>query len=140
MAGYLKPIPVTDTVTRNFWQGCSKQELLLQQCNDCGHFQFYPRIFCVKCMSQALEWVRSSGRGTVHTFTIVHQNMTPGFANEVPYVYAVVELIEGVRLTTNIVNCVPAEVYIGMPVSVVFEPISPEINLPKFRPIGNAIS
>jgi uncharacterized OB-fold protein len=138
MAGYLKPIPVTDAVTKNYWQGCSKQELLLQKCSNCGHLQFYPRICCIKCMSQNLEWVRSSGRGTVHTFTMVHQNVTPGFAKEVPYVYAIVELTEGVRLTTNIVECVPNEVYIGMPVSVVFEPISPEINLPKFKPNGNA--
>ena len=137
MTGYLKPIPVPDTVSKVFWQGCNKQELLLQKCNNCGCFQFYPRIYCIKCMSQNIEWVRSSGKGTVHTFTVVQQNVMPGFAKDVPYVFAIVELTEGVRLTTNIVDCVPTEVYIGMPVSVVFEAISPEINLPKFRPIQN---
>jgi len=137
MAGYLKPIPVPDAVSKIFWQGCSKQELLLQKCSNCGRFQFYPRILCINCMSQSLEWVRSSGKGTVHTFTVVHQNVMPGFAKDVPYVFAIVELTEGVRLTTNIVDCAPAEVYIGMPVSVAFESISPEINLPKFRPVRN---
>ncbi len=137
MAGYLKPIPVLDAVSKIFWEGCSKQELLLQKCSNCGHLQFYPRILCTNCMSNNLEWVSSSGKGTVHTFTVVHQNVTPGFAKEVPYIYAIVELTEGVRLTTNIVDCAPAEVCIGMPVSVAFESISPEINLPKFRPVRN---
>jgi hypothetical protein len=85
-----------------------------------------------------MEWVRSSGKGTVHTFTVIQQNVMPGFAQEVPYVFAIIELTEGVRLTTNIVDCAPAEVYIGMPVVVVFEPISPEISLPKFRPSPSA--
>jgi len=85
-------------------------------------------------MSPNLEWVRSSGTGTVHNFTVVHQNVTPGFKEEVPYVFAIIELAEGIRLSTNIMGCAPADVYIGMPVEVVFESISPEINLPKFRP------
>ena len=134
MTKYLKPIPVPDQVSRTFWQGCQRQELLLQKCHNCGRFQFYPRPLCINCMSQDLEWVRSSGKGTVHTFTVTHQNMMPGFAQEVPYVFAIVELAESVRLTTNIVGCPPEQVYIGMPVVVVFEPISPEISLPKFRP------
>src|SRR4030042_435276 len=134
MAEYLKPIPKSDEVSRGFWQGCQRQELLLQKCSDCGRFQFYPRPVCINCMSRNLEWVRSSGAGTVYSFTVVHQNVTPGFVKEVPYVFAVIELAEGVRLSTNIVGCAPADVYIGMPVEVVFEPISPEINLPKFRP------
>jgi uncharacterized OB-fold protein len=85
-------------------------------------------------MSRNLEWVRSSGKGTVHTFTAVHQNVTPGFKEEVPYVFAIIELEEGVRLSTNIVGCAAEHIYIGMPVEVVFETITPEIDLPKFRP------
>jgi uncharacterized OB-fold protein len=85
-------------------------------------------------MSPDLEWVRSVGTGTVHSFTAIHQNVTPGFKEEVPYVFAIVELAEGVHLSTNIVSCAPADVYIGMPVEAVFESITPEINLPKFRP------
>jgi len=138
MPVYLKPIPVPDEVSKTFWQGCQRQQLLLQKCRDCGRFQFYPRSLCINCMSQSLEWVRSSGKGTVHTFTVIQQNVMPGFAQEVPYVFAIVELTEGVRLTTNIVGCAPAKVYIGMPVVVVFEPISPEISLPKFRPSPSA--
>ena len=134
MAEYLKPIPKSNEVSKEFWQGCQRQELLLQKCSDCGRFQFYPRPICANCMSSNLEWVRSSGTGTVHSFTVVHQNATPGFKEDVPYVFAIIELAEGVRLGTNIVGCDPADIYIDMPVEVVFETISPEINLPKFRP------
>ena len=134
MDKYLKPIPAPDEVSKTFWQGCQREELLLQRCNDCGRFQFYPRPLCVNCMSRSLEWVRSSGKGAVYSFTVTHQTTTPGFAQELPYVFAIVELTEGVRLTTNIVGCPPEQVYIGMPVVVVFEPISPEISLPKFVP------
>ena len=134
MDKYLKPIPALDEVSKTFWQGCQREELLLQRCNNCGRFQFYPRPLCVNCMSRSLEWVRSSGKGAVYSFTVTHQTTTPGFAQELPYVYAIVELAEGVRLTTNIVGCPPEQVYIGMPVVVVFEPISPEISLPKFVP------
>ena len=134
MDKYLKPIPAPDEVSKTFWQGCQREELLLQRCNNCGRFQFYPRPLCVNCMSRSLEWVRSSGKGAVYSFTVTHKTTTPGFAQELPYVYAIVELAEGVRLTTNIVGCPPEQVYIGMPVVVVFEPISPEISLPKFVP------
>ena len=134
MAEYLKPIPKPDEVSKEFWQGCQRYELLLQKCSDCGRFQFYPRPICINCMSPNMEWVRSSGTGTVHSFTAVHQNVTPGFKEEVPYVFAIIELEEGVRLSTNIVGCAPEDVYIGMPVEVIFESISSEINLPKFRP------
>jgi len=134
MDKYLKPIPALEEVSKPFWQGCRREELLLQRCNNCGRFQFYPRPLCINCMSRSLEWVRSSGKGAVYSFTVTHQTTTPGFAQELPYVFAIVELIEGVRLTTNIVGCPPEQVYIGMPVVVVFEPISPEISLPKFVP------
>lgn len=139
MAEYLKPVPVPDEISKTFWQGCQKQQLLLQKCRDCGHFQFYPRPFCINCMSENMEWVRSSGKGVVYTFTVTFQNTMPGFAEEVPYIFAIIELTEGVRLTTNIVDCDFDQVYIGMPVEVVFEPITTDISLPKFRPLPSAL-
>lgn len=140
MTEYLKPIPVPDKVSKTFWQGCEQQQLLLQKCRDCGRFQFYPRPICINCMSQNLEWVRSSGEGIIHTFTVTHQNGTPGFAKETPYVFAIIELTEGVHLTSNVVGCAPEQVFIGMPVKVFFEPISPGISLPKFRPSSSMSS
>ena len=78
--------------------------------------------------------MRASGRGTVYSFTVTHQNQAPGFREELPYVLAVVELAEGPRLMTNIVECAPDAVRIGMPVEVVFDDVTPEVTLPKFRP------
>jgi hypothetical protein len=78
--------------------------------------------------------VRATGRGTVHTFTVTHQNQAPGFREELPYVLAIVELEEGPRLMTNVVGCAPDAVRIGMPVEVVFEDVTPDVTLPKFRP------
>jgi uncharacterized OB-fold protein len=78
--------------------------------------------------------VRASGKGSVYTFTVTHQNQAPGFRGEVPYVLAVVELAEGVRMMTNVVGCAPEDVRIGMPVEVVFEDVTPEVALPRFRP------
>ena len=77
-----------------------------------------------------------AARGTVYTFTVTHQNQAPGFRDELPYVLAYVELDEGVRMLTNIVDCAPDAVRIGMPVEVVFEDVTPEVTLPKFKPAG----
>ena len=81
-----------------------------------------------------LEWLRCSGRGTVYTFTITRQNQSAGFRNKVPYVMTYVELEEGVRLLTNIVDCDPDSVAIGMPVEVTFEDVTPEVSVPLFKP------
>jgi uncharacterized OB-fold protein len=88
------------------------------------------------CLSSEAIWERASGRGTVYTFTVTHQNQAPGFRDELPYVFAIVELAEGVRIVTNVVGCPPDAVRIGMPVEVVFEDVTPEITLPKFRPVA----
>ncbi|TMA99719.1 MAG: OB-fold domain-containing protein, partial [Deltaproteobacteria bacterium] len=89
---------------------------------------------CPACLSSATEWVRASGRGTVYSFTVTYQNQAAGFREELPYVLAIVELDEGVRMMTNVVGCAPDAVRIGMPVQVVFEDVTAEITLAKFRP------
>src|SRR5207247_1198980 len=101
---------------------------------ECGTKRFYPRALCPRCLSSATEWVRASGWGTVYSFTVTHQNQAPGFREELPYVLAIVELDEGVRMMTNVVGCAPDAVRIGMPVQVVFEDVTAEITLAKFRP------
>jgi uncharacterized OB-fold protein len=131
---YKKPLPRVDEETRGYWEALARHELYVQRCRDCGTTRFYPRAVCPKCLSSATEWLRASGRGTVYTFTVTHQSQAPGFREELPYVLAYVELAEGPRLMTNIVGCAPDAVRIGMPVEVVFEDVTPEITLPKFRP------
>ena len=88
------------------------------------------------CLSSEVEWVRASGRGTVYSFTVTHQNQAPGFREELPYVLAIVELEEGPRIMTNVVGVAPDAVRIGMPVEVVFDDVTPEVTLAKFRPAG----
>jgi uncharacterized OB-fold protein len=85
-------------------------------------------------LSSATTWVRASGRGTVYSFTVTHQNQSPGFRESLPYVLAVVQLDEGPRMMTNVVGCAPADVKIGMAVQVEYEDVTPEITLAKFKP------
>ncbi|RMF85370.1 MAG: Zn-ribbon domain-containing OB-fold protein [Nitrospinota bacterium] len=134
MATYQKPLPVVDEESRPYWEACKRHELVIQRCKDCGTFRFYPRALCGECLSGNTEWVRASGKGTVYTFTVTYQNRGAGFRDELPYILAYVELEEGVRMLTNIVDCPPEKVRIGMPVEVTFEDVTEEITLPKFRP------
>ena len=131
---YKKPLPRIDEESRGYWEALARHELYFQRCRSCGTQRFYPRAVCPVCLSEAVEWVRASGRGTVYSFTVTYQNQAPGFREEVPYVLAVVELAEGVRMMTNVVGCPPDQVRIGMAVEVVFEDVTPEITLAKFRP------
>ncbi len=130
-----KPLPRIDEESKGFWEACQRHELYLQRCRTCGEFRYYPRALCPYCLSDSTEWVLSSGRGTVYTFTVTYRNQAPGFRDELPYVLAYVELEEGVQLLTNLIDCRPEEVRIGMPVEVHFEDLTPEISLPKFKPI-----
>ena len=106
----------------------------LQRCNDCSAWVFYPRSRCSSCLSDALEWREVSGRGTLYTYTIARQPTSPHFASEVPQRLAVVELDEGVRLTTTFVDVADDAIEIGMLLEPVFEPISDEITLLRYRP------
>jgi uncharacterized protein len=135
MADYSGPIPVPTPETRPFWEAARRHELVLQRCEGCGRHVFYPRAVCPHCFSVALTWRGVSGRGTLHTFTVVHRGQRT-FPLGPPYVIAIVELAEGVRLMTNLVDVEPdpAKIRIGMAVEVVFEDVSPEIALPRFRP------
>ena len=126
--------PAHDWETRGFWEGCGRHELVLQRCGDCGVLQHRPRALCVSCLSDAIEHFVASGRGTVHTFTITHQNGAPAFRKALPYVLAWVDLEEGPRLLTNIVGCEPDSVRIGMPVQVEFVDQEGDTAVPRFRP------
>ena len=133
---YRKPLPRVDEESRGFWEAAARHELCFQHCRGCGTKRFYPRALCTVCLSSATEWVRASGRGRIYSFTVTHQNQAPGFREELPYVLAIVELDEGIRMMTNIVGCAPDGVRVGMAVEVAFEDVTAEITLPKFRPVS----
>jgi hypothetical protein len=128
-----KPVPRLDEENRWFFEACARHELYLQKCRVCGTLRYYPRALCPSCLSSAIDYVRASGRGRVHTFTVTRQNQAPGFRDELPYVMAYVELEEGPRVLTNVVGTPPEEVRIGMPVVVEFEDVGDGVSLPKFR-------
>ncbi len=131
-----KPLPTVAGETKAFWDSCRRGQLVIQYCEGCDEYQWYPRGICADCWGESVRWVQSSGRGTVWTYTVTYQNRTPGFAEMVPYVLALVELEEGVRMFTNIVECNPRDVYIGMPVEVTFQTATPQITIPYFKPAG----
>jgi uncharacterized OB-fold protein len=134
---YRKPLPRIDEESRGFWEALARHELYVQRCRACGTTRYHPRALCPSCLSADTEWLRCSGRGTVYSFTVTHQNQQPGFREELPYVLAIVELEEGVRLMTNVVGCAPDAVRIGMPVQVAFDDVTPEVTLPKFQPTAS---
>lgn len=128
------PRPHHDWETRAYWEGCGRHELILQRCLACGAVQHRPRALCVSCLSDAIEHFRASGRGAVHTYTVVHQNQARGFRDALPYVLAYVDLEEGPRLLTNVVDCDPDAIRIGMPVRVEFVDMDGEVAVARFRP------
>ena len=131
MPEWNKPLQTISGETKPFWDFCRQGKLLLQRCDRCNEYQFYPRGICAHCWSNDIKWVQSSGRGTVWTFTVTHQNRTPGFDTG-PYVLALVELEEGVKMFTNILECEPGDVKIGMPVEVAWEDMSDDLAIPRF--------
>ena len=131
---YLKPLPVIDEEMRPWWEALQRHELYVQKCRDCGDLRYHPRAQCTNCLSPRTEWIRCSGRGTVYTFTATYQNQGAGFRESLPYIMAWVELEEGVKILTNLVECRPEEAKIGMPVEVVYEDVTPQVTLAKFRP------
>jgi len=130
-----KPLPIITDENRPFWEACRQGKLLLQFCDACHQYQFYPRLYCMHCSSDQLYWVEVSGRGMIYSYTIIHQNKSPEFIADVPYNVAIVQLEEGPRMMSNIVDIDPADLRVDLPVTVVFDPINDSISLPRFRPI-----
>lgn len=128
------PLPRPSPISQPYWDACRRGELTVQRCAACGHYVFIPQPACTRCLSSALEWVRSSGRGRVYSYTVVWRPQQPAF--EVPYTVAIVEMDEGWKTLTNIVDCPVDDVRVGMDVEVKFVPMSEEITLPMFRPAG----
>ncbi len=136
MADWNKPLPTISGETKPYWDSARRGQLMIQKCDSCAEYQFYPRGICANCWSNDIKWHQASGKGTVWTFTVTYQNRTPGFAEDVPYVLALVELEEGVRMFTNIVECEPRHVKIGMAVEVTFVQANDQISIPYFKPAG----
>ena len=127
-------LPQPDLETQPFWDAAREGKLLIKHCNACGEYHFYPRPFCPKCWSDDVEWFEASGKATLYTWSVVHRNDLPPFGERVPYVAAVVDLAEGPRMMTNVVDCESDALEIGMALDAVFHPTSDEVTIVQFRP------
>ena len=131
-----RPIPDTRNAGRTYWARAAEGELALPYCTSCNRPFWYPRWHCPQCGSAAVEWRPASGHGSVHTFTVVRRSDHPYFRERVPYVVAMIELDEGIRIMSNVVGCRPEVVTIGMRVRCTFEWIDDCVGLPLFAPVG----
>ena len=122
-----------DDLDRPFGEGCRRHESLLQCSRVTGRYH-WPAVCDPEAGRAGMEWVRASGRGVVHTFSIIHQAFRKELADRVPYNVVVVELEEGPFFHSNVVGCPNQAIHIGMPVEVVFSDVTAEITLPHFQP------
>ena len=132
MATRMAPTITPDT--EFFWNGLRDNKLLIQRCGGCGELRHPPRPMCPKCRSLNWEAIESSGRGTVYSYVMPHQPRFPFF--DYPYVVALVELEEGVRIVSNLTDIDPADVTVGMPVQAYFQTFDNDLVLHQFRPAG----
>ncbi len=127
-------LPQPDLETQPFWDAAREGRLLIKRCNACARTHFYPRPFCPHCWSPDVEWMDASGRATLYTWSVVYRNDLPPFHERVPYVAAIVDLAEGPRMMTNVVDCEFDRLEVGMALDAVFHPTSDEVTIVRFRP------
>jgi uncharacterized protein len=135
-----KQLPVPDEDSLIFWEGCRRQRLLIQQCDDCQLFRFPPSPLCPRCLSSLATWQNDPGKGEVLTFCVYYSALaSPVWEAELPYIVTVVSLeYSRVKILSNLVCDEVALVRIGLPVNVVFDQITDRITLPKFVPYREA--
>src|SRR5690554_2732852 len=109
-----KPLPVVTEISRPFWEGLQEGRLLLQRCDACEGWVFYPRRHCTHCLSPELSWKEASGEATLYSYTLARIPTLPEFADESPQALTVVELAEGVRMNTTLVGLAEEEIEVGM--------------------------
>lgn len=128
-------LPTADPETQALWDGAREGRLLIRRCGGCGEAHFYPRSFCPACWSEDVSWEEASGRATLYTWSVVHSNDLPPFRDWLPYVAAVVDLAEGPRMMTNVVECDHDALTVGMDLMVTYEQRTDDVTVPVFRPI-----
>lgn len=126
------PAPAPSALTRPFWEGCQRAELLYQRCEACEAAQFPPGPICRSCRSSAIVWQRSAGRGAIYSFSSIWRPPTPAY--RVPYVVAIVRLDENYDMLANVVGVALDDVAVDMPVAVEFHPIAGGFSIPYFGP------
>jgi uncharacterized protein len=128
------PVPMPDPLGAFFWEAARVHRLEILRCNSCGNYIHLPRPVCSACLSFDVAPAEMSGRATLYSYTVTHKAFHPYFVDKVPYLVATVELIEqpGLMMLTNLVGIDHADVHIGMPLQVAFEPLGPDHTIPVF--------
>src|SRR6185369_1117670 len=114
----LRPLPQPTGDSAPFWKACRDGQLTMQRCAACRRMQFYPRLYCAHCLSEQMTWEIVSGKGEVYSFSTIHRALSPAFKDQVPYIVAAIDLVEGPRMMARLIDCAPGDVHIGMPVEV----------------------
>ena len=135
MSDYKRPLPEIQPFSQAFWDGTKAHKLLVQHCEDCDINIFYPRRDCPECWDQNLSWIEAKGTAEVYSYTVTYEGVEEMFEDDLPIILAWVDLPEGIRMNTNLLECDPEEVHIGMQVEVMFKDVTAEITLPFFRPV-----
>lgn len=120
--------------SKPFFEATKENKLLIQYCSSCKKHQFYPRVFCMNCYSDTIEWVEASGNGKVYSYTVVYKTQDKNMEQKVPYAVALIDLDEGVRLMSHVVDIDVKDIVVDMDVSVVFWETVDEYKLPQFVP------
>lgn len=131
-------LPAPEAETWPFWHAARERRLLVKRCSTCGAAHFYPRPFCPTCWGEDVEWEEASGAATLYTYSTVHVNDLPPFPERVPYVAAIVELLEGPRMMTNVVDCAPEALAVGMALQVTYRDLDDEFTIPVFAPASGS--
>lgn len=129
-----KPTPNPENrLDEEFWSHCADERLCFQVCGSCGRWRHLPRLFCAGCGSADWSWNEASGRGQLYSWTVTHQPSLPQFLPDVPYVVAVIELEEGVRMVSHLRGTDPEQLELGLPVTLEFDRVNDDVALPIFR-------
>jgi uncharacterized OB-fold protein len=132
-----KPLPEITDLTRPFWTGAKEGRLMMQKCASCGTVNFHPKPWCIECGARDLAWTEVKKEGTIYSFTISHTVAMnyPGWEEELPVLFCLIDLDEGARMYAQVTHCAPEEIHIGMRVEAYFKEISDEAGIPIFKPV-----
>jgi uncharacterized OB-fold protein len=136
MADYTKPLPVIEKWNAPYWQAAKRHKFVAQRCRKCGYVHLPPGPVCTNCLSDDQEWTQLSGKGTINSYGVYHQQWHSGFTDDIPYNVALIELAEGPLIISQVIGCENDALACGLAVEVTFDDVTPEITLPKFRLLG----
>ena len=132
---FVRPLPIPTPTSKPYWENLNDERVVIQRCRNCEKWIFYPRSHCPACLDLDLEWTEVDGKGVLYTYTVARQPTSPHFQNELPQILAVVELTNGVRLTTTLINVPEESIQIGMKLRPVFDHIETGRTLLRYEPL-----